>query len=91
MTTTFDWLLEPKLRDRLLSLAEQQGRSPNTIVAEALQQYLQQQTDSAETNLTLEQRQAILKLPIAERRRMLEAQAEQMATHYETHTEWQDW
>jgi len=39
--------------------------------------------NSAET-MTLEQRRAFLKLPLAERRRILSQQAESAATHHES-------
>ena len=38
---------------------------------------------SSEETMTLEQRRAFLKLPLAERRRILSQQAEEAATHYE--------
>ena len=39
---------------------------------------------SSEEIITLEQRRAFLKLPLAERRRLLSQQAEQAASHYES-------
>lgn len=36
-------------------------------------------------------RQAFMKLPIAERRRILAEQAEAMAEHYEQDLEWREW
>jgi hypothetical protein len=38
---------------------------------------------SPEETMTLEQRRAFLKLPLAERRRILSQQAEDAASHYE--------
>ena len=38
---------------------------------------------SSEEPMTLQQRRAFLKLPLAERRRILSQQAEDAATHYE--------
>jgi hypothetical protein len=40
--------------------------------------------------LTLEQRIAFLNLPISERRRILEEQAELMIAHYQENTEWKE-
>ncbi len=40
--------------------------------------------------LDLEKRKAFLKLPIAERRRIMEAQADKMLSHYQEDTEWQE-
>ena len=45
---------------------------------------------SKEQNLTLEQRLDFLKLPIAERRQILESQAEEMLDHYQQETDWKD-
>ena len=39
---------------------------------------------NSEETMTLEQRRAFLKLPLAERRRLLSQQAEDAASHYET-------
>ena len=41
-------------------------------------------------NLSLEQRLAFLKLPIAERKRILQSQAETMLAHYQKDSEWQE-
>ena len=38
---------------------------------------------SSEETMTLEQRRAFLKLPLAERRRILSQQAQRAASHYE--------
>ncbi|BAU10696.1 hypothetical protein LEP3755_11870 [Leptolyngbya sp. NIES-3755] len=40
--------------------------------------------------LSLEERKAFLTLPLAERRRLLAEQAEEMVAHYEQNREWQD-
>lgn len=40
--------------------------------------------------LTLEQRHAFLKLPIEERRRILDQQATEMVTHYQENPEWKE-
>ena len=41
-------------------------------------------------SLSLEQRLAFLKLPITERRRILESQAETMLNYYQQDSEWQE-
>nr|WP_211173107.1 hypothetical protein [Brasilonema bromeliae] len=41
-------------------------------------------------SISLEQRQAFLKLPLAERRRILENQAETMVSHYQQDSDWQE-
>ncbi|WP_242016704.1 type II toxin-antitoxin system Phd/YefM family antitoxin [Pseudanabaena cinerea] len=52
-------------------------------------QHQQGQVREEEQNLTLEQRLNFLKLPIAERRQILESQAEEMLDHYQQETDWQ--
>jgi hypothetical protein len=42
------------------------------------------------TPLSLQGRRAFLKLPLAERRRLLAKQAEQMAAYYEKDPEWRE-
>jgi hypothetical protein len=43
------------------------------------------------TSPSLAERQAFLTLPITERRRILTAQAEAMADHYQQDPEWREW
>lgn len=43
-----------------------------------------------EQTLTLEERQDFLKLPMSERRRILESQAEAMLAHYQQDSQWQE-
>ncbi len=95
MATTFDWQPEPTLLEQLITLAQQQGRSPEAIVTQAVISYLQTQfspNDLApiQPSLSLEQRRAFLRLPLEERDRILQAQAETLITHYQTDTEWQE-
>ena len=44
----------------------------------------------SEEAMTLEQRRAFLKLPLAERRRLLSQQAEEAARHYESEQSFQE-
>ncbi len=53
-------------------------------------QHQQGQVREEEQSLTLEQRLDFLKLPIAERRQILEGQAEEMIAHYQQETDWKD-
>ena len=53
-------------------------------------QHQQGKVREEEQNLTLEQRLNFLKLPIAERRQILESQAEEMLGHYQQETDWQE-
>jgi hypothetical protein len=47
-------------------------------------------TPDEEQSISLEKRQAFLKLPLAERRRILENQAEIMVSHYQQNSDWQE-
>lgn len=44
-----------------------------------------------QSQLTLSERRDFLKLPIAERRRILAQQAAELTDHYQQNTEWQEW
>ncbi len=67
-------------------------QTPNLAVGQTVEVVVLSDTSSCneEQNLSLEQRIAFLKLPISERRRILESQAEKMFTHYQQNSEWQD-
>jgi hypothetical protein len=95
MATVFEWKPEPTLLEQLTALAQQQGRSPEAIVTQSVISYLQTQMRSGNLPQTqplvsLDQRRAFLKLPLGERHRILQAQAETLITHYQTDTEWQE-
>jgi transcription initiation factor TFIID subunit TAF12 len=90
--TAFEWQPEPTLLTQLTTLAQQQGRSPEAIVTQAVITYLQTQMNANSSKpapLSLEARRAFLKLPLADRRRLLQAQAETLVPHYQTDPEWQ--
>ena len=94
MATKFEWKPEPTLLEQLTTLAQQQGKSPEAIITEAVILYLQSQMrfnqPQTQSFLSLDQRRTFLKLPLEERRRVLQAQAETLITHYQTDTEWQE-
>lgn len=95
MATTFNWQPEPTLLEQLITLAQQQGQSPEAIVTQAVISYLQAQTSPndlspIQASLSLEQRRAFLRLPSEERDRILQTQAETLINHYQTDTEWQE-
>jgi hypothetical protein len=48
------------------------------------------ESSAEEQTLTLKQRQDFLKLPMSERRLILESQAEAMLAHYQEDSEWQE-
>ncbi len=47
-------------------------------------------TSETQSDLTLEQRRAFLKLPLSERRRILGQQAAEMENHYQQNTDWKE-
>ena len=47
-------------------------------------------TSETQSDLTLEQRRAFLKLPLSERRRILSQQAAEMENHYQQNTDWKE-
>ncbi len=50
-----------------------------------------QSVSKTQSQLTLSERRNFLKLPIAERRRILAQQAAELTNHYQQNTEWQEW
>ncbi|MGK7897727.1 MAG: hypothetical protein AB4372_29945 [Xenococcus sp. (in: cyanobacteria)] len=63
--------------------------------AEELDQKLSQKqlksVRETSSQLTISQRRDFLKLPIAERRRILAQQAAELSEHYQKDTEWREW
>jgi hypothetical protein len=94
MATVFEWNSETPLLDQVRHLAQQQGRSPDAIITDAVVLYLQNQpetfSDRQNTDLTIEQRRTFMKLPLQERHRMLQAQADAISPHYQQNTEWRE-
>jgi hypothetical protein len=92
MATALNWQPKPTLLEKVLLLAQQQGRSPEAILTEAVTQYLETQMREGDrpTSLNLDQRQAFLKLPLHERRHILQEQAESMLAHYQNNAEWRE-
>jgi hypothetical protein len=77
----------------LEQLATQTGQSPAAIITQAVISYLQIHLSSnplpqTQQTLSLDQRRTFLKLPLEERRRILQAQAEALVTHYQADPEW---
>jgi hypothetical protein len=111
-------LLNEVTQRNLQELSEQQGKTMDEIVQEAIQFYFlsikQKQPRSiglGESNvpdlservneLTMFEapsstsqmfdRRAFMKLPLEERRQILQAQAEAMVEHYDQDSEWREW
>lgn len=76
--------LDYELLKKVNLWAESKGISVNEAIV-----HLIEQLPDATVN-TLEQRKAFLRLPIAERHRILAEQANAIAFHYEQDTEWKE-
>jgi hypothetical protein len=76
--------LDHELLEKVNRWAESNGISVNEAIATLISQL------PGSTAMTLEQRKAFLKLPLAERHRILAEQAEAIAFHYEQDTEWKE-
>jgi hypothetical protein len=91
---TLNWKPEQNLLKKLNELVQQQGQSPEDIITQAVTLYLKSQMQSSTPpeaqQLSIDRRRAFLKLPLEERRQILQKQAENLITHYQTDTEWQD-
>jgi hypothetical protein len=88
-TEKYTILLEPELAE----WAKQQPGGLSAQVRRFLRAaYAQEavQKPPTEQPLTLEERRAFLRLPLAERRRILAEQAERLEAHYEEDTEWRE-
>lgn len=71
-------------------------QAPNLTVGQTVevvilvQEVTSDSSSTEERSPSLEQRLAFLKLPMAERRHILESQAERMLAHYQQDSEWQE-
>jgi hypothetical protein len=85
-TTVF---LAEETQQTLQTLAEQQGKTINEVVQEAVNLYLlSAHTPSKPQSID---RRALMKLPLSERQRILAEQGDTMAQHYTQDTSWQEW
>lgn len=83
--------LDDELLERVQQWAERQNLTIDQAISIACSQGIGvlESSMSPET-LTLADRKAFLKRPLAERRRVLADQAEKMVAHYEQEREWQE-
>ncbi|MGK7880527.1 MAG: DUF2283 domain-containing protein [Crocosphaera sp.] len=73
-----------------ISNASKRVESPFCIDYSVLIPHQDLKTSETQSNLTLEQRRAFLKLPLSERRRILGQQAAEMENHYQQNTDWKE-
>ncbi len=86
MTITLN--LPPDIENSLEAHAAECGLPVEIYLERFLEQAFS--TEPAETEGKLDRR-SFLKLPLAERRKILAAQAEQMAPYYEQNSDWKEW
>lgn len=63
---------------------------PNVPIGQTVEVIIITETETPTDPQSID-RSAFLKLPIADRRRILEQQAESALPHYQQDTEWQEW
>ncbi|WP_310426439.1 hypothetical protein [Chamaesiphon sp. VAR_48_metabat_135_sub] len=83
--------MNTQLVDSIVQLVETLPPAERDLVKHKLllpQALAERQTSSSE--LTLAERRAFLRQPLAERRSILAQQAEEMLTHYQSSTEWRE-
>jgi uncharacterized protein YuzE len=72
-----------------LEISNASGKVTNPFAVELSQKELKFSSKD-QSQLTLSERRGFFKLPIAERRRILAQQAEELTEHYQQNTEWQE-
>jgi hypothetical protein len=75
------------VKQRLSILPDFRSVREASACAERLRQ---REWSESNTDLTLEDRRAFLRKPLAQRQLILAAQAQQMVEHYQTSTEWRE-
>lgn len=89
--TKLTLMLDDEVLERVQQWAERQNLTIEQAILIACSQGIAVLESSTPSEaLTLTERRAFLKLPLAERRRRLAQQAEKMMAHYEQDHEWQE-
>jgi uncharacterized protein YuzE len=73
-----------------ISNASKRVERPKAIDYSVLMPPQDLKSTETQSDLTLEQRRAFLKLPLSERRRILGQQAAEMENHYQQNTDWKE-
>ena len=89
--TTFNYDQQGNLIKLEIMNASQHITNPQKVEYSVTNNRLELDSNSQlQTNPSLEQRRAFLKLPLEERRRILAQQSESMVDHYQQNLEWQE-
>ena len=82
--------MNTQLVDSIVQMVETLPLAERQLVKERLSILPDREWSENNTNLTLEDRQAFLRKPLAQRQLILAQQAQQMVEHYQTSTEWRE-
>jgi hypothetical protein len=81
--------MNTQLVDSIVQMVETLPSDERELVKQKLS-ILPRESPDRKTELTLEDRRAFLRKPLAQRQLILAQQAQQMVEHYQTSTEWRE-
>jgi hypothetical protein len=81
--------MNTQLVDSIVQMVETLPPAERELVKQKLS-ILPREWSESKTELTLEDRRAFLRKPLAQRQLILAQQAQQMVEHYQTSTEWRE-
>jgi hypothetical protein len=82
--------MNTQLVDSIVQMVETLPPAERELVKQKLSILPDRDWAESKTDLTLADRQAFLRKPLAQRQLILAQQAEQMVEHYQTSTEWRE-
>ena len=82
--------MNTQLVDSIVQMVETLPLAERQLVKERLSILPEREWSESNTDLTLEDRRAFLRKPLAQRQFILAQQAQQMVEHYQTSTEWRE-
>ncbi len=82
--------MNTQLVDSIVQMVETLPPAERQLVKQKLLILPERDWAESKTNITLTERRAFLRKPLAQRQFILAQQAEQMVEHYQTSTEWRE-
>jgi hypothetical protein len=82
--------MNTQLVDSIVQMVETLPLAERELVKQKLSILSDRELPDRKTELTLEDRRAFLRKPLAQRQLILAEQAQQMVEHYQTSTEWRE-
>jgi hypothetical protein len=82
--------MNTQLVDSIVQMVETLPLAERELVKQKLSMLPDREWSDSKTELTLEDRRAFLRKPLAQRQLILAQQAQQMVEHYQTSTEWRE-